>query len=73
MDSGIKRYRKKPRKCPECGSVTIATILYGNPSLTADLEKKLAEGRLVLGGCTFERDAPSWQCVNCHARLYKIK
>lgn len=66
----MTRYRKKPRKCPECGSARIATVLYGNPALTADLEEKLAGGRVVLGGCTFERDAPVWRCVECCADLW---
>jgi len=67
----MKRYRKKPRKCPECGSSRIATILYGNPELTADLEEKLADGRVALGGCTFETVAPDWRCVECCADFYK--
>jgi len=66
----MKRYRKKPRKCPECGSARIATILYGNPALTADLEEQLADGRVALGGCTFEKDAPAWRCVECSADFY---
>lgn len=68
----MKRYRKKPRKCPECGVSEIATIVYGNPALTKDLETQLSEGRIVLGGCTFERDAPSWQCVACGMKIYKV-
>ena len=66
----MTRYKRKPRKCPECGSARIATMLYGNPAFTTDLEEKLAAGLVVLGGCTFERDAPVWRCVECGADFY---
>lgn len=40
------------RKCPKCGSTSIAKILYGLiDSLDDELKKELAEGKVSLGGC----------------------
>lgn len=58
-------FKNKPRKCPRCGSTQIASILYGYPAFDEKLEKKLEEGRIVLGGCMEEEGAPTWQCVDC--------
>jgi primosomal protein N' len=40
----------KPRKCPNCGSKSIAEILYGMPAYSEDLQKKMDEGTMFLGG-----------------------
>lgn len=42
---------KKPEKCPRCGSKSIAKILYGEPRYSEELKKKLATGKITLGGC----------------------
>jgi len=44
------RVKRKPRKCPQCGSAKIADILYGHPAYLPELDKSLKEGKIVLGG-----------------------
>jgi hypothetical protein len=54
-----------PAECPACRSPTVARIQYGLPMFTAELEKNLEEGRVVLGGCVIFGDDPEWQCKAC--------
>jgi hypothetical protein len=63
--------KRKPKKCPSCGSAKIARILYGMPDFSPELEKDLEEGRIVLGGCDIIFNNPSWQCADCEAQIYK--
>jgi predicted RNA-binding Zn-ribbon protein involved in translation (DUF1610 family) len=65
------RSRKKPHKCPECGSWRIAGILYGMPSMDARLERDLEAGRIVLGGCVVTDPDPTWQCTDCGTQIYR--
>ena len=44
------RVKRKPRKCPQCGSAKIADILYGLPIFSPELEKELKDGKIELGG-----------------------
>ena len=39
------------RKCPKCGSRRVAPILYGMPAFNEEVEQKLNEEKLYLGGC----------------------
>ena len=64
---------KKPDKCPECGSIRIANILYGLPVFSSQLRKEKEEGKIVLGGCCVSNDDPSWQCVNCNTLIHRMK
>lgn len=66
-------YRRKPRKCPNCGSATAASILYGMPNPSEELIKKEQRGEIVFGGCVIELDGnqPSWQCPKCEMSFYK--
>lgn len=50
-------------KCPKCGNENIAEILYGLPVFDDKLERDLADGKIVLGGC--EDDTKRWHCNNC--------
>ena len=34
------------------------------------LERKLEEGRLVIGGCLIGMDDPAWQCTTCGALVH---
>ena len=65
------RLVRKPRKCRECGSDSIARIQYGYPNYTPELEKKILEGQVTLGGCCQEYDAPAWECVECECLFYR--
>ena len=64
------RYRRKPSRCPECGSPRIASLLYGTPSPTDALQRAIAEGRIRLGGATLSDADAAWECADCGARLY---
>ena len=62
--------KRKPRKCPACGSKKIASIMYGMPFFSPELEKDLEDGRIVLGGCSIMDDDPKWECSECEAPFY---
>lgn len=66
----IERSRK-PRKCPSCGHSPLASILFGYVVFDDGLQKKLEEGRIVLGGCCVSDDDPRWECMNCGLKIYK--
>lgn len=51
--------------CPRCGSSSVAWIQYGEPILTRELERGLASGRIVLGGCCITDNDPEWHCNVC--------
>jgi len=65
------RSLRKPRTCPNCKSKRIASIEYGMPGMTPELEQRIAEGKLVLGGCCITMDDPQWQCVDCDTQIYR--
>lgn len=62
------------KKCPRCGSKNVAEILYGMPAYDDELQKKLDEGKIVLGGCCIctadingkqVEVTPSMHCNDC--------
>ena len=67
----MTRLRRKPRKCPQCGSAKIADILYGLPIFSPELDKSLKEGKITLGGCVIRGDDPKWKCAECETDIYK--
>jgi hypothetical protein len=56
---------RKPKKCPECGSGSIAEILYGLPAYDEQMERDLDASKIVLGGCCVSDDSPEWHCNEC--------
>ncbi len=52
---------KKP--CPKCSSKAIIPIVYGLPN--NELGEKEKQGKLKLGGCCIELDAPEFFCKDC--------
>jgi hypothetical protein len=64
---------KNPHKCPECGSEKIARILYGLPSFSESLRKRLENNEVVLGGCCITVNDPSWKCVHCGSVVFKME
>lgn len=60
--------KRKPRRCPACGSTRVASILYGMPLFSEDLQRRLDDGTVVLGGCSL--DSAKWECVDCHAQMH---
>ena len=61
----------KPRKCPVCRSAHVASFLYGLPIFNEKLEKRLNDGKVVLGGCCVSDGSPVWQCIDCDALFYR--
>jgi hypothetical protein len=61
---------RKPKKCPACGAVRIATILFGMPDFSVKLQKDIDAGRTVLGGCCVSDDDPEWQCTECKILIF---
>ena len=51
--------------CPSCGSTDVAEYLYGFVALDDELERQLAEGKIILGGCEISPDAPEHYCNVC--------
>ncbi|HEV8061392.1 MAG TPA: hypothetical protein VGP68_16050 [Gemmataceae bacterium] len=62
-----------PDRCPACGKSSVASIEYGEPHLTPELQQKLKQRRVVLGGCCISEDDPEWECVECRHRWGQIK
>ena len=53
------------RKCPKCGSNSVAKILYGYMNISEELDKELKEKRTFLGGCNVSLINPKWFCNKC--------
>lgn len=51
------------RKCPNCGSTNVLSILYGMPTHEAFLEAE--EGKIKLGGCCISLNDPEYFCKEC--------
>jgi len=62
---------QKPRKCPKCGQAPLARILYGMPAFDEELERKIEEGRITLGGCCVSDDDPTWECSHCGLKIFR--
>ncbi|MFZ3150893.1 MAG: hypothetical protein WA116_04330 [Anaerolineaceae bacterium] len=64
-------FLRKTRTCPVYKSKRIATIQYGYPIYSEDLQRKLDEGKITIGGCCITEDDPKWECVDCGVELFK--
>ncbi len=53
------------KKCPKCGSTRIAPILYGMPAFDEELQRKLDNEKIYLGGCLIEEMQPEYHCFGC--------
>lgn len=72
-------YNKRAQiKCPYCGSINTARIIYGYPLYTEEMERKLHDGKWTLGGCvinSYEIDGgrvstdPRRECNDCKKRF----
>ena len=51
--------------CPICGSSNVAEYLFGMPAYNYELEEKLNNGEIILGGCCIEPDSPAYHCNEC--------
>jgi hypothetical protein len=43
------------------------------PSSSPQLQQKIKEGKVVLGGCCIDGDNPSWKCQDCKINKYYHK
>ncbi len=53
------------RKCPRCGSSDVAEYLWGMPAFSEQLEKDMADHKIILGGCCVTGNDPSAHCNAC--------
>ncbi len=51
--------------CPQCQSDKVAQILYGQVPMTQELQTLINEKRVILGGCAFSENLPTWSCTDC--------
>lgn len=58
-------------KCPRCGSRDSARILYGMPVFCEELEEKLNNKKIFLGGCCIPPDKPKYHCNSCNKDFAK--
>lgn len=67
-----KRYNPlaKPKRCPFCGSKNLAKILYGLPVESSKLDRQIARGKIILGGCNLTENSPLWTCNKCNENIY---
>jgi len=65
------RYRYKPKKCPACKSLRVATILWGMPAYSEKLEADVTAGKVAIGGCCPSEDDPMWTCADCGVDIYR--
>lgn len=60
--------KRRPTKCPACGSREVVRIVYGYPG--PELVQDAESGKVTLGGCCVSGFDPSWQCLECEAAIY---
>lgn len=53
------------RICPRCGSKKTAQILWGMPAFSDDIDKKIKNMEIVLGGCCISYNDPTYHCNTC--------
>lgn len=59
-------------KCPRCGSIKTARILYGMPAFDEELEEKINNGKIHLGGCCITGYDAKYFCNNCKKEFGKV-
>lgn len=52
-------------RCPKCGSMDIAEILYGSPEMTAELIQKIQLRRVTVRPDRPAENAPMYYCNYC--------
>lgn len=62
---------QKPRRCPECGQSPLANIIYGMPAFDENLERKINEASITLGGCCISDDDPTWERTHCGLKIFR--
>ena len=65
----VSKKEQAHQVCPFCGSDNVALIQWGRPMWNDELERKLKDGEIVLGGCMISPDSEKWECNNCGKRF----
>lgn len=60
---------RKPSKYPTYCTNPVASILWGMPMMTSEMEEKIAKGTWTLGGCCLEIPTAMWCCKACGADI----
>lgn len=63
--SFVIRYGAEMVRCPKCGSRKIAPILYGMPVSDEEMEERINNQELYLGGCCVSDLDPQFHCFEC--------
>lgn len=63
--SFVIRYGADMVRCPKCGSQKIAPILYGMPVSDEEMEERINNQELYLGGCCVSDLDPQFHCFEC--------
>lgn len=61
----VVKNKRAQIKCPRCGSINTARILYGYPSMDEKLKEKIETGKVCLGGCLISNFDNDRYCNNC--------
>ncbi|MGL5949984.1 MAG: hypothetical protein ACRCZH_01020 [Cetobacterium sp.] len=56
-------------KCPACGSRNTARLQYGMPMWDEELQRKLDNKTVMLGGCCISPESPDYHCNSCHQKF----
>lgn len=76
----VVKNKKAQIKCPRCGSTDTARYIYGYPAFSEKMQKKLDEGKWVLGGCCISsvdvngvpvQTMPARHCNKCKKDLLR--
>ena len=61
----VIRYGDSMTRCPKCGGRKIAPILYGMPVFDEEMERRINNQELYLGGCCVSDSDPLFHCFEC--------
>ena len=62
---GYGMTKNKSVICPICGSSNVGEYLFGYPAYSYELEEKVNNGEIILGGCCIAEDSPKYHCNEC--------
>ena len=61
--------KEKPQVCPKCGH-KVATVFYGYPVFSEELQRDIDNGDIILGGCEITEFNHDWECTHCHKKFW---
>ena len=60
-------------KCPICGGKETAPILYGLPLFDEEMERRIRDHEVYLGGCMVSPENPQIHCFSCGTNFFDPK